>query len=92
MKTPPDYHMSPELAFDAVRDILSEIPDFQVGERNNEMARMCGKLKNLAKNTGVNIEIYGNAFTKAWDDAGYDPKRTRSMVSRLLLVKDKEMK
>ena len=86
VKTPTGYHMSPELAFDAVREILSEVPDLEVGvgERNNEMARMCGKLKSLANNTGVNIEIYAAAFTKAWDAVGYEPKRTRSMVNRLL--------
>ena len=57
-KLPKGYQMSPELAFDEVRQELSTAATTADGNRNTEKARHCGRLKAIAKKAGVNPAAY----------------------------------
>lgn len=87
-KLPPGYKISPELAFDEVRQELSTAATTADGERNTEKARQCGRLKAIAKRAGVNPAAYFQAFVDEWDKQGSTHKKTVSMANRLLLGKD----
>jgi len=87
-RLPHGYTMTPELAFDEARTILSEVPDVEVGCRDTTMAQECGRLKALAKKAGVSPAVYVPPFVKAWDAKGYPHKKIMSMVNRLLLSED----
>ena len=76
------------MAFDEARQIIAEIKDVQVGERDITMASMCGRLKAVARRAGVNPAAYAGAFIAEWDAKGYPHKKTVSQVNRLLLGKD----
>ena len=80
--------MSPELAFDEVRQELSTAATTADGERNTEKARQCGRLKAIAKKAGVNPAAYFQAFVDTWDEVGSTHKKTVSMANRLLLGKN----
>lgn len=81
---PAGYHMSPELAFDEARKVLAAADETPDGERNTEKARELGVLKGLAAKAGVPPETYAQPFIEKWDAVGSNPKKTRSMVNRLL--------
>ena len=87
-KLPAGYKISPELAFDEVRQELSRAATTADGERNTEKARHCGRLKAIAKKAGVNPAAYFQAFVDEWDKQGSTHKKTVSMANRLLLGKD----
>lgn len=84
VKTPAGYHTSPELAFDEVRQELQKADEVPDGERNTEKARMCGRVKAIAAKAGVAPDTYAQAFIDKWDSVGSNPKKTRSMVNRLM--------
>lgn len=85
VKVPKGYNMSPELAFDEARNILSEVPDVPEGCRDNTIAQECGRLKALAACAGVSPAAYAGPLIAAWDARGYPHKKTVSIVTRLLL-------
>lgn len=87
-KLPEGYVLTPELAFDEARQIIAEIKDVQVGERDTTMASMCGRMKAAARRAGVNPAAYVGPFIAEWDAKGYPHKKTLSQVNRLLLGKD----
>ena len=87
-KLPAGYKISPELAFDEVRQELSRAATTADGDRNTEKARQCGRLKAIAKKAGVNPAAYFQAFVDTWDEVGSTHKKTVSMANRLLLGKD----
>ena len=87
-KLPAGYKISPELAFDEVRQELATAATTADGERNTEKARQCGRLKAIAKKAGVNPAAYFQAFVDTWDEVGSTHKKTVSMANRLLLGKD----
>lgn len=87
-KLPAGYKISPELAFDEVRQELSRAATTADGDRNTEKARQCGRLKAIAKKAGVNPAAYFQAFVDEWDKQGSTHKKTLSMANRLLLGKD----
>ena len=87
-KLPAGYKISPELAFDEVRQELSRAATTADGERNPEKARQCGRLKAIAKKAGVNPAAYFQAFVDTWDEVGSTHKKTVSMANRLLMGKD----
>lgn len=87
-KLPAGYKISPELAFDEVRQELSTAAITADGDRNTEKARQCGRLKAIAKKAGVNPAAYFQAFVDEWDKQGSTHKKTVSMANRLLLGKD----
>jgi|GEM_PF-1258351 len=87
-KLPAGYKLSPELAFDEVRQELSRAATTADGDRNTEKARQCGRLKAIAKKAGVNPAAYFQAFVDEWDKQGSTHKKTVSMANRLLLGKD----
>lgn len=89
-KLPKGYQMSPELAFDEVRQELSRAATTADGERNTEKARQCGRLKAIAKKAGVNPAAYFQAFVDTWDEVGSTHKKTVSMANRLLLEKKRK--
>jgi len=84
-KMPANYILSPELAFDEVRAVLSTAAETEDGERNSEKARQCGKLKTVAAKAGVSPAAYAAAFIGEWDKQGSTHKKTVSMANRLLL-------
>ena len=85
-KLPKAYtHMSPELAFDEVRQVLSTADGVADGDRNTEKARQCGQLKAIATKAGVNPSAYAGAFISKWDSVGSTHKKTVSIANRLLL-------
>jgi hypothetical protein len=89
-KLPAGYKISPELAFDEVRQELSRAATTADGERNTEKARQCGRLKAIAKKAGVNPAAYFQAFVDTWDEVGSTHKKTVSMANRLLLGKKRK--
>lgn len=89
LKLPKGYKISPELAFDEVRRELETIDTIPDGERNNEKARMCGKLKLVAKKAGVSPAAYYQPFIDAWDKVGSTHNKTVSIANRLLLGGEK---
>ncbi len=89
-KLPAGYKISPELAFDEVRQELATAATTADGERNTEKARQCGRLKAIAKKAGVNPAAYFQAFVDTWDEVGSTHKKTVSMANRLLLGKKRK--
>ena len=87
-RQPAGYKLSPELAFDEVRQELATAATTADGDRNTEKARQCGRLKAIAKKAGVNPAAYFQAFVDEWDKQGSTHKKTISMANRLLLGKD----
>jgi len=84
-KLPANYILSPELAFDEVRAVISTASEVADGERNMEKARQCGKLKAIAAKAGVNPAVYAGPLIAEWDKVGSTHKKTVSVVNRLLL-------
>lgn len=87
-KMPEGYKLSPELAFDEVRQELATAATTADGDRNTEKARQCGRIKAIAKKAGVAPAAYFQAFVDEWDKQGSTHKKTVSIATRLLLGKD----
>jgi len=89
-RLPTGYKLSPELAFDEVRQELAIAAATADGDRNTEKARQCGRLKAIAKKAGVSPAAYFQAFVDEWDKQGSTHKKTVSMANRLLLGKGRK--